>query len=129
MKYYCGTDIIEVDRVKDAIVKTKGFREKVFTKNEIEYAEKKGEKVKYEHYAGRFAAKEAVYKAMSKINNEIKLSEIEIMNDDKNKNRPTVKIYNKDADLIHINIDVSISHIKDLAIANAVASIDKKKGM
>ena len=36
MKSYCGVDIIEVNRIKDAIINTKGFREEVFTKNEID---------------------------------------------------------------------------------------------
>lgn len=124
MKCYCGTDIIEVNRVKEAILKTKGFKEKVFTKKEIAYAEKKSEKTKYEHYAGRFAAKEAIYKAISNLNNEILFNEIEIINDDKNKNRPTVKIKNKD--LYDVYVDVSISHIKEFATANAIVSIDKK---
>lgn len=128
MDFYCGTDIIEVDRVKDAILNTKGFRERVYTKNEIEYAENKGELVKYEHYAGRFAAKEAVYKAMSKIDNSISWKQIEILNDTNNKGRPFVNIYDNQGKVRKdVNkIDVSISHIKELAIANAVVSIDNK---
>ena len=128
MDFYCGTDIIEVDRVKDAILNTKGFRERVYTKNEIEYAENKGEIVKYEHYAGRFAAKEAVYKAMSKIDNSISWKQIEILNDTNNKGRPFVNIYDNQGNVRKdVNkIDVSISHIKEFAIANAVVSIDNK---
>lgn len=128
MDFYCGTDIIEVNRVKDAIQNTKGFRERVYTKNEIEYAENKGEIVKYEHYAGRFAAKEAVYKAMSKIDNDITWTQIEILNDNNNKGRPFVNIYDKKGNVRkNVNkIDVSISHINELAIANAVVSIDNK---
>ena len=127
MDFYCGTDIIEVNRVKDAIQNTKGFRERVYTKNEIEYAENKGEIVKYEHYAGRFAAKEAIYKAMSKINSNITWTQIEILNDN-NKGRPFVNIYDKEGNVRKdVNkIDVSISHIKEFAIANAVVSIDNK---
>lgn len=128
MDFYCGTDIIEIDRVKDAILNTKGFRERVYTKNEIECAENKGEVVKYEHYAGRFAAKEAIYKAMSKIYNDITWTQIEILNDNNNKGRPFVNIYDKEGNVRRdVNkIDVSISHIKELAIANAVVSIDNK---
>ena len=128
MDFYCGTDIIEVDRVKDAIQNTKGFRERVYTELEIEYAENKGEIVKYEHYAGRFAAKEAVYKAMSKIDSNITWTQIEILNDSNNKGRPFVNIYDKQGNVRKdVNkIDVSISHIKEFAIANAVVSIDNK---
>lgn len=126
MKYYCGTDIIEVDRVKKAILETAGFREKVYTKKEIEYAESKGEKIKYQHYAGRFAAKEAIYKAVSNIDDSICLGNIEIMNNKENKGRPQVTIYNYDGSVrTEIqDIDVSISHIQDLATSTAVVSID-----
>ena len=128
MDFYCGTDIIEVNRVKDAIQNTKGFRERVYTNLEIECAENKGEIVKYEHYAGRFAAKEAVYKAMSKIDNSISWKQIEILNDTNNKGRPFVNIYDNQGNVRKdVNkIDVSISHIKEFAIANAVVSIDNK---
>ena len=92
MNYYCGTDIIEVERIKKAILSTHGFKEKVFTPLEIEYAEKKSDVTRFLHYAGRFAAKEAVYKCLSKIDNNINLNEIEIINDVNNKNRPIVNI-------------------------------------
>ena len=48
MEIYCGTDIIEVQRIKEAILITKGFKEKIFTDVEIDVGEKKGEKSKYE---------------------------------------------------------------------------------
>ena len=56
-----GTDIIEINRIKDAINNIKSFKERVFTKLEIEHVEKR--KNPYPSYAGRFAAKEAVSKA------------------------------------------------------------------
>ena len=128
MEYYCGTDIIEVERVKKAISQTEGFKQKVFTEKEIAYAEGKGENVKYQHYAGRFAAKEAIYKAVSNIDNTITFGNIEIINNKENKERPIVTIYNQDGSVRDDikNIDVSISHIKELAIATAVISIDNK---
>ena len=67
MKITCGTDIIEIDRVKESIEELgEKFIKRVFTDKEIEYCEsRKGQK--YQHYAGRFAAKEAAFKAISKI--------------------------------------------------------------
>ena len=83
MKVYCGTDIIEINRIKNSIENTGAkFLNKVFTKKEIEYCESKN-KQKYEHYAGRFAAKEAVFKAVSKILNDkysVTWKDIEILN-------------------------------------------------
>ena len=47
MNIYCGTDIIEVDRIKKAISSTPNFKEKIFTTNEINYSECKNDVVKY----------------------------------------------------------------------------------
>ena len=59
MKTYCGTDIIEISRIKKSIEKTGDrFLNIIFTPAEIEYCESK-RLAKYNHYAGRFAAKEA----------------------------------------------------------------------
>ena len=127
MSYYCGTDIIEVDRVKKAILSTPGFKEKIFTPLEIEYADKKSDVTRFVHYAGRFAAKEAIYKSLSKIDNSVSLSEIEILNDQDNKNRPFVNILKPELNAMQkegkLVIDISISHIKDYATANSIATL------
>lgn len=123
MNISCGTDIIEVERIKESILRTSGFKEKIFTRLEIQYAEAKGELVKYQHYAGRFAAKEAVYKAISGIDNQVEFSQIEIINDKENKNRPFVKINKENVNNMMLSgkivIDISISHIKEYATAVA----------
>ena len=95
------------------------FLNRVFTKKEIEYCEKKG-KIKYQHYAARFAAKEAIFKAIS---NELKAEgdiwvNIEIMNDKSGK--PKVKFLNMDIQNLEI-CDISMSHCKEYATANAIA--------
>ena len=60
-----GIDIIEVSRIKDNIESYGDkFLNRVFTKNEIEYCNSRNVQ-KYQSYAGRFAAKEAVFKALS----------------------------------------------------------------
>ena len=65
MQIKTGVDIIEVDRVQEAIENQgEKFLEKVYTKNEIEYCGNSG-KMTYQHYAARFAAKEAIFKAIS----------------------------------------------------------------
>ena len=129
MEFYCGTDIIEVDRIKKAVLETKGFKEKIFTAKEIEVGSKKSEKVRYEYYAGRFAAKEAIYKALSKIKDDFNFWEVEILNDELNKNRPVVRVKEKELKLMQeqglLNIDVSISHISSCAIAMAVVKLRK----
>ena len=60
--------MIEVERVKNALEDPRigrRFRDRVFTEGEIQYCEKKL-RTKYESYAGRFAAKEAVMKALGR---------------------------------------------------------------
>ncbi len=118
MQVTCGIDIIEIDRVKSSIEETNNkFIERVYTKNEIQYCESKNSQ-KYQHYAARFAAKEAVFKAISKtLENkyDIEWKDIEIEND-KN-GRPMVNLKKEMSNKIN-NVDISISHCKNYAVAN-----------
>lgn len=99
-----GTDIVEIKRIKDSIV------EHVLTKEEKEiYHSKKGKK-KIQYLAGRFAAKEAIIKAISQYENPHML-EINIYNDTNGK--PIVKYKN-------YKIMISISHEDNYAIAFAI---------
>lgn len=121
MKITCGTDIIEIDRIKESIENIgEKFLNRVYTKKEIEYCESKKIQ-KYQHYAVRFAAKEAVFKAISqqiKDKYSICWKDIEIINDEQG--RPKVNI--KGIDTIHMQeIDISMSHCKQYAVANVVA--------
>lgn len=108
-----GTDIIEINRIRDAIESGgSSFLDRVYTKREQEYCESR-KSAKYQHYAARFAAKEAIYKAIS---SEIKIQswkDIEILNEKTGK--PQVMIYNKKS-----NVEVSISHCKNYATATAI---------
>lgn len=134
MQIYCGTDIVEVLRIEDAIENTKGFKENIYSKNEIETIDCIRSKLKYQRYAGRFAAKEAIYKAMSKIlidnNINISFTDVEIINIPVLNNRPQV-IFLKDSikkivEEKDITIDISISHVKENAIAMAVIKQNKE---
>jgi len=118
MKVTCGTDIIEIQRIQNSIEKLgEKFLNRVFTEKEIEYCESKN-KQKYQHYAARFAAKEAAFKAISwkiKDKYDIKWTDFEVLNDEQGK--PIIKIYCIDYSGIE-NIDLSLSHCKKYAIAN-----------
>ena len=124
MKINCGTDIIEVKRVQDAIESLGDkFLKKVFTSKEIEYCNSK-KQMKYQHYAARFAAKEAIFKAISanlKSKYELIWTDAEIINDENG--RPKVHFINNAVKEQIEAIDISLSHIKDYAIANCVATI------
>ena len=120
MNISCGTDIIEVERIKRAIEKQGiKFLKEIYTAKEIEYCESKNV-MKYEHYAARFAGKEAIFKATSKLlenKYDLKWQDMEILND--NNGRPYVTL-TQDIIKENIEIDISLSHIKDYAIANCV---------
>lgn len=122
MNITCGIDIIEIDRVKESIESLDGkFINRVFTQKEIEYCESKKTQ-KYQHYAARFAAKEAVFKAVShNLNNKYNISwkEIEVVN--RQDGRPSVNLYHEIKEDI-LNIDISMSHCKTYATANVVVN-------
>lgn len=120
MKVACGIDIIEIDRIKESIEDIgEKFLTRVFTEEEIKYCEsKKGQK--YQHYAGRFAAKEAAFKAVSSIIDDkysVCWTDFEVVND--KQGRPKINLNNLDKSKIG-SIDISISHCKLYATANVV---------
>ncbi len=58
-----GIDIIEIRRVREVLARTPRFRERVFTEEERAYCDSRGAGAA-QHYAARFAAKEAAFKAL-----------------------------------------------------------------
>lgn len=58
-----GIDIIEVARIREVLARTPRFRERVFTEAERDYCDAKGASAA-QHYAARFSAKEAAFKAL-----------------------------------------------------------------
>ena len=122
MKITCGTDIIEIERVKSAIEDSREeFLDRVFTQSEIEYCEGR-KNAKFQHYAARFASKEAVFKAIaSAFENKYVLSwkDVEIVND--NNGKPHVRFLQNKPDELE-SIDISISHCKEYAVAYVIAT-------
>lgn len=123
MNLKIGNDIIETERIKKAFAEHGDkFKKRIFTDNEIAYCEGKGEN-KYQSYAARFAAKEAIFKAISEVlENKYSVSwtDIEILNDENGKPHVTIK----DVDFVEC-VDISLSHVKDFAIATAIVNIVK----
>lgn len=120
-----GIDIIEVERVATKIARQSGFRELVFSKKEIDYCEAKANK--FEHYAARFAAKEAFFKALGTgWVNGTAFNEVEIINDEKGK--PALILLGETAATIAAimnlrSISVSLTHLK--AIASAIVIMEQ----
>ena len=114
-----GTDIIEINRVRQAVGR-EIFKQKVFTPAEQNYCESRG-KQKYSSYAARFAAKEAFFKALG-TGIFTKLTEVEVKNN--SQGQPEIflsgaaeKVFqDKGAEKIFL----SLSHSKDFATAVCV---------
>ena len=118
MKISCGTDIIEIDRIKSSIENIGDkFLYTIYTEKEIEYCESRKAQ-KYQHYAARFAAKEAIFKALStRIMGEYMWTDFEVLNDGNGKPQVFLK---SPIDNLE-DIDISISHCKKYAVATVIA--------
>lgn len=113
-----GIDIIEVERVAKRVGSGNGFREMVFSKEEILYCDSKA--FPYQHYAGRFAAKEAFLKAVGRgWDSGLTLHEIEVVNLPRGK--PELRLSGQtEKELAYLGIRsiyLSIAHIKLMATA------------
>ena len=125
MNVTVGNDIIEVTRIKDLVENSdlKALK-RIFTEKEIKYCESTNN-MKYQHYAARFAGKEAVFKAISPMLKDkfsIGFNDIEVLND--NMGRPYVNILKTNINNKKMQIDISLSHIKEYAIATVVAKME-----
>ena len=121
-----GTDLIEVERVQAAMERhPESFGKRVFTQAENAYCGKK--KNAHVHYAGRFAAKEAVLKALGVgLRGGIHWTDVEVANDPLGK--PLVTLSGKTLEIAKEKktqqLEISITHCK--GFANAVAVLVRK---
>lgn len=114
-----GSDIIEVSRI-EASINNHGqrFLDRIFTENEQAYCQKFRDSTR--HFAGRFAAKEAIVKAFGTgISESISWLDIEISNDEHGK--PQVALSPKAQNLFNDpQLHLTISHCKEYAVAVAI---------
>ena len=115
-----GTDIIEIDRIKSSIEKYGDrFLSKIYTPTEIEYCRSKVNR--YQHFAARFAAKEAVYKALATGWQEVlSWRDIEIFNE--STGLPVVTMCGKLKKFLadDKSLKISISHSKNYVVSVAI---------
>jgi holo-[acyl-carrier protein] synthase len=120
MVFGIGIDIIEIDRIKNSVEKYGNhFLDKVYTKTELEYCMAKANK--YQHLAARFAAKEAVFKALTTgWNQEIGWQNIEIYNEPNG--MPMVKLKGELSTFLTNgkNLKISMSHSRDYVTCVAI---------
>ena len=124
MQIKSGIDIIEVDRIKKSIEDLgENFIKRIYTDQEIKYCESKN-KNKYQHYAARFAVKEAAFKAISTLLKDkysISWKNIETIDDKEGK--PNIRFVSLTKEIEKqlnkiTSIDVIISHVKEYAVAS-----------
>jgi len=106
-----GIDYVDMNTFKQYI--NDAFLNKIFTIRELEYSVGS-----INHLAGRFAAKEAVIKALSQYGEVMHIGEIEIYNDEIG--RPFVRLLDDHKDRKY-SIKISITHHETTAIAVAIA--------
>jgi holo-[acyl-carrier protein] synthase len=118
-----GVDLIEIDRIRRALERYPRFRERCFTEAERAYCDARPNPA--ESYAGRFAGKEAVGKALGiGVARAFAWKDIEIIG----RPKPTVRLSGRiEAWAARVDagaIDLSMSHTRDLA--NAVAVVEDR---
>ena len=126
MRILCGTDIIEIERIKKSIERSgSNFLNLIYTPKEIEYCEST-RNAKYCHYAGRFASKEAIFKTVSALLPDkfgISWKDVQIVNDENG--NPKIEFLKVQFEQIK-SIYISISHCKEYAVANVTALVDEE---
>ena len=118
---FIGTDIVSIPRLKKTINSSQGdkFKKRIFTEDEIRYCSNKENSDI--HFAGRFAAKEAITKALlsSEIIDSISMKSIEIVSGKNRKPEVNLTLSSK----LQLQCKVSISHTDEYAIAFALVKL------
>ena len=125
-----GVDVAEVARVRAALENPQTgarFKARVFTAGEQEYCEARGVVGRYQSYAARFAAKEAMMKALGfGWGSHIGWLDIEVARE--SDGRPTVRLYGKGAASAASagvsRVHVALTHTREIAIAQVVVERD-----
>ena len=126
-----GIDLVEVERIRAALEDPRigvRFRDRVYTQNEIAYCEKK-QRGRFQSYAGRFAAKEAVMKALGRgWGAQVCWVDIEVARASSGK--PNIVLHNKTealAERLGIrNWALSITHTVRYGMAYVIAQDDSR---
>ena len=122
-----GIDIVEIKRLEKVSKRWgKAFLQKVYTRRELDYSRSK--RFPYQHLAARFAAKEAIFKALGEVETDfVGWKNIEILNDANGK--PVVHWHGQAEKTRRKrkirDIVVSLSHTENYAVASALMIFQK----
>lgn len=115
----CGIDVVELSRFRAALQRGgQAFLRRIFTEREQAYAQAR-RRTRLLHLAGRFAAKEAVMKAISQIDptRVLAMNDVEVRND--RLGRPHIVLH--DGGPTRLRVHISLSHVETVAVASAIA--------
>jgi holo-[acyl-carrier protein] synthase len=116
-----GTDLIEIERIRRTLARYARFRERCFTEAECIYCDSRANPA--QSYAGRFAGKEAVGKALGfGVARAFAWQEIEIVGRPKPAVHLSGRLAERAAALGVCSVDLSMTHSRELAQAVAVAT-------
>ncbi|PKQ30101.1 MAG: ACP synthase [Actinobacteria bacterium HGW-Actinobacteria-10] len=119
-----GVDIVEIDRMREALSRHPRMRERVFSDAERAYCDARNKPEI--HYAMRFAAKEAVLKALGTGFRGMRFRDVEVMRDEHG--RPMPHLYGRAAEVAAergvVELHLSLSFTHTTAVASAVAITD-----
>lgn len=117
-----GVDIVEIGRMRKILDRTPSFARKVFTEAEQAYCNAKANPAT--HYAARFAAKEAVCKALGTgiLVDGMHMTDVEVVRDHRGK--PAVALHGRMKEIAEeqgvLDVPLSLTYTHSVAVANAV---------
>ncbi len=116
-----GVDIVEIGRMRRALERHPAIRERIFSAEEREYCDARNKPEI--HYAMRFAAKEAVLKALGTGFSGMRFIDVEVIRDDHG--RPSPRLSGRAAEVAEergvVEMHLSLSFTHTTAVASAVA--------
>jgi holo-[acyl-carrier protein] synthase len=122
-----GVDIVEIDRMASALARHPGMKERIFSAAERRYCDKRNRPEV--HYALRFAAKEAVLKALGTGFSGMKFTDVEVVRDPRG--RPAPRLSGRAAEVAGemgvVEMYLSLSYTHTTAVASAVAITERMR--
>lgn len=122
-----GVDIVEIDRMRDALGRRPRMKERLFSETERAYCESRNRPEI--HYAMRFAAKEAVLKALGTGFSGMRFTDVEVMRDDRGRPVPVLhgraKEHAEQCGVVELHLSLSFTHTT--AVASAVAITEQHR--
>jgi holo-[acyl-carrier protein] synthase len=122
-----GVDIVEIDRMREALVRHPQMRERLFSEEEQRYCDKRNKPEI--HYAMRFAAKEAVLKALGTGFRGMRFRDVEVLRDEAG--RPVPILHGRAREVAEergvVELHISLSFTHTTAVASAVAITEEHR--